>query len=130
MKASEIIKTQCCATLLEVPKNKLVERVEWLENSCDIFSSFFKVVNQCKAGFHLEINQHKNYYENVENYLVDLGEIPGETIPMDIWESIRDKDNLVEIQFYPDTPIGFHKIYHHDILQALVCLKDYLKDED
>lgn len=31
MKASEIIKTQCCANLLEVPKCELVAKVEKLE---------------------------------------------------------------------------------------------------
>lgn len=33
MKASEIIKTQCCANLLEVPKCELVAKVEQLENA-------------------------------------------------------------------------------------------------
>ena len=41
----------------------------------------------------------------------------------DIEDCIKDKiielNTIVELQFYPDSPIGFYKIYHYDIEMAV-----------
>jgi len=29
------------------------------------------------------------------------------------------RDFIIEIQFYPDTPVGFHVVYHYDLDAAL-----------
>lgn len=41
---------------------------------------------------------------------------------------MKDFDTIIEIHFYPDTPVGFYKIFHYDldmaIDEALLILKD------
>jgi len=34
-------------------------------------------------------------------------------------DKIYETNNLVHIQFYPDTPIGFYNILHYDLDKAL-----------
>lgn len=48
MKASEIIKTSCCATLLDVPKSELVAMVEKLERENERYKS--KVCSMCDGN--------------------------------------------------------------------------------
>jgi len=61
-----------------------------------------------KCGLYLENNAHKDVYETIENYYQFLDD--------DQWVSSEEKakaietDNVWTLQWYPDTPIGFHKI--------------------
>lgn len=64
-----------------------------------------------KAGLYLTHNQHKDYYEKIEDH---LQEYPG--FDDDNFVSAEDKqkcidtDELWELQWYPETPVGFHKV--------------------
>lgn len=50
--------------------------------------------------------------------------------PPELEDSIRktmiDTDTIIDLQFYPDTPIGSYSVYHYDIDmaidEALECL--------
>ena len=85
------------------------------------------LLNRCKCGVFVTVNQHRDYYQSVDQALDDLAgmESPPE-IPADIRAEMVRKDTIVEVQFYPDTPIGFYLIYHYDIDlaldEALACL--------
>jgi len=58
-----------------------------------------------KASLHLTHNQHKAYYQTVEQYMEDND--------ADCWVSDEQKQKAIatneiwELQWYPDTPIGF-----------------------
>lgn len=78
--------------------------------------------SKCKALISLEINSHKNYYMKVEDFLLD--EFDDKThllneVGTDVFNKMVELDKIVELQFYPNTPIGFYKIYHFDIDMAL-----------
>lgn len=78
-----------------------------------------KLLSKCKCSVCLEVNKHRDYYQTVEDYLSDM-ECGG---PIDVDQEVRDKmielDTVVEVQFYPDTPIGFYNILHYDLDTAL-----------
>ena len=69
-----------------------------------------QIVEKCKAGVHLTVNQHRDYYETVEHYLAD--EYRGK--PDAIISPIDPEKDLWELQFYPDTPVGFYQGISND----------------
>jgi hypothetical protein len=79
-----------------------------------------KLLSLSKCTVHLTVNQHRNYYETVQDRINDLGsmECPVE-IEDEILAVMISTDTMIELQFYPDTPIGSYCIYHYDLDSAL-----------
>lgn len=79
-----------------------------------------KLLSLCKCGVFLVVNEHRVYYQTAAQ---KLEEIDAYECPPDIDPGVREKmiatDTIVDLQFYPDTPIGSHSIYHHDLDAAL-----------
>ena len=71
---------------------------------------------RCKCGVHLSVNEHRDGYETIEQALENLD---GFDVPPDVRAKIIETDTLVDLHFYPDTPVGFYKILHYDIDAAL-----------
>ena len=64
-----------------------------------------------KAGVYLTHNQHKDYYESIQDHINEYASIDADDFvsPEDMQKCI-DTDELWELQWYPETPIGFHKV--------------------
>lgn len=64
-----------------------------------------------KAGLYLTHNQHKDYYEKIEDH---LQEYPGfdddNFVSAEDRQKCIDTDELWELQWYPETPVGSHKV--------------------
>ena len=76
------------------------------------------LLNRCKCGVFISVNEHRDYYQSVEEFLNDHRLEP-EDIEEDIKKKMTELNTMVEIHFYPDTPIGFYEVYHFDINEAL-----------
>ncbi len=82
---------------------------------------------RCKCGVHLTINEHRDYYEGPTERLEWYAKLesPPEIAP-EVRGAILLSNNIVDLQFYPDTPIGSYHIVHHDLDaaldEALACL--------
>lgn len=79
------------------------------------------LLRRCKCGVHLTVNAHRDVYINAQQQIAEWNEqldCPLEIDP-DVLKVICDTDTIVELQFYPDTPIGFYRIIHHDLETAL-----------
>lgn len=67
---------------------------------------------------YLTHNQHKDYYETVEQYLDNPW-----MKDLDIDEETRlrmiDSDEVWELQWYPDTPVGFYKVVGASFLEVM-----------
>jgi len=76
-----------------------------------------KLLNRCKCGVFLTINEHRDYYLTAEASLKEDEERDGEKleIPEDVRKVMIDTNTIIHLQFYPDTPIGSYEIYHHNI---------------
>src|ERR1700722_10841545 len=75
--------------------------------------TFPAIVESCKASVHLTANQHLSYYDPLDRYIDE--------------DANRDKDDqmvspeqrkriiaagvIYELQFYPDSPVGFYRVY-------------------
>jgi len=79
-----------------------------------------ELLSKCKCGVYLTVNEHRNYYQSVAERLEEIAcfEAPPD-IPQEIRTKMIETDTIVQIQFYPDTPIGFYFIYHWDLDAAL-----------
>jgi len=75
-----------------------------------------KIVNKCKCGVFFTANNHRDYYETAEKWL--LKQIDNQSdiddIGKDVWEEMIKRDTIYVLQFYPATPISFYKIFHYD----------------
>lgn len=81
-----------------------------------------RILNRAKAGLYMTVNEHKDTYEPIEKYISHLSAVNSTLIKdtgKDVIAKIIELDNIVEIQVYPDTPIGFYRVVHYDLDMAL-----------
>jgi hypothetical protein len=63
-----------------------------------------------KASLHITHNQHKAYYQTVEQYFAELRVDDEDVTPADRAACIATNE-VWEIQWYPETPIGSRTVY-------------------
>lgn len=75
---------------------------------------------------HITNNQHKDYYETVERYLESpwMGDVTEEEK-----KRMIETGEVWELQWYPDTPIGFYKVYGTSFEEILKKAND-VENED
>ena len=86
---------------------------------------FKELVQMCKASVSLSVNSHKDYYESVQQHII---EEDIKNIDEEVFNEMIKKDTVVSLQVYPHTPIGFFVIYHHDIETAIDIALNELKN--
>lgn len=79
-----------------------------------------RLIARCKAGVYLTVNEHRDNYQNTEQYLAGLAkyECPPQ-IRAEVRAGILRTDTSVDLVAYPDTPIGSYQIIHYDLDAAL-----------
>jgi len=61
------------------------------------------------ASLTLEHNDHKSYYQTVEQHIADLGREPDWVSPVERQKALATGE-LWTLHWYPETPIGSHRI--------------------
>lgn len=92
-----------------------------------------QLVKDCKSSVHLEFNLHTVDYmsaaEWIDREIENMDNHDGSD--SEDLKRHRDKmietDSIIELQFYPDTPIGSYTIYHYDLDMALDEALDILR---
>ena len=84
------------------------------------------LISKCKGGVVIYINNHKNNYEDVAHHLRYIIETYNTEIPHSDFDKMVETDTVVDVTFYPDTPIGSYQILSHDIDIALDRALDIL----
>lgn len=88
---------------------------------------FKELVSLCKASVQISVNEHKDYYESVEQH---INEEERDGIKKEVFEEMVKRDIVVKVQAYPHTPLGFFVVYHYDIDKALdIALDAVNKDK-
>lgn len=79
-----------------------------------------EILRICKCGVFLVINEHRDYYQSVEEKLEELKclECPPD-IPDNVRDEMIERDTVIDLQVYPDTPIGSYSVYHYDLDKAM-----------
>jgi hypothetical protein len=83
-------------------------------------SELMKLIGICKCGVYLTVNRHKDMYQTAEAWIEELGdrECP-EDLSDDVRAGVVANDSTVELQFYPDTPVGSYTVIHYDVDEAI-----------
>lgn len=70
-----------------------------------------------KCGLYLTHNQHKDYYQNVDEWIMDSLDIGSDynwVSPEQKEKAIRE-DSVWVLQWYPHTPVSFYRICSADL---------------
>ena len=74
-----------------------------------------ELMSLCKCGVFISVNEHRDYYEKVEEFLVDRCVGNELEIEQEVMDRMVETDTIVNVHAYPDTPIGFFECYHYDL---------------
>lgn len=86
--------------------------------------SLTKLIQACKATVHVTANDHRTVYETAAKYLENLRERYDDSIDEDVIKGMIERNTIIEVQFYPDTPIGSYSVFHWDLDKAVEeCLE-------
>lgn len=94
-----------------------------------------KLASLCKCSVSIGINDHKNYYENIEEYLLKSEHdkiedfLTENQVGRDIYDKMVELDSLVIISAYDKTPVGSFCVYHYNIDLAIDKMINILKQE-
>lgn len=79
-----------------------------------------KLLDSCKCGVYIQVNEYRDIYRTIKEWLDDLtrGECPLE-ISQDVRDKMIETNTIINIIFYPNTPVGSHSVYHYDLEAAL-----------
>lgn len=91
-----------------------------------------ELISLCKGSVTIEINNHKDIYLSVVDYLIDNSHQFETELTKYVGEKILNKmielNTIVEIQIYPNNSVSFYKIFHYDLDlaldEALKCIKE------
>lgn len=90
-----------------------------------------RLMARCKCTIMITINQHTVYYNPPEKYIEDA---MGWDCPPDLSAEIRDemirRNNIVELSFWPDTPVGSYSIWDYSLDRALDRAMECLAERD
>ena len=84
-----------------------------------------RIAALCKAGVFISINEHRNYYESVTEWLDNHYDT--RDVTDDIRAEMIRTNTTVEISAYPDTPVGCYVVLHHDLATALQRMVEILE---
>ena len=92
---------------------------------------FKQLVSLCKASVEISVNNHRDYYQSVKSYIEDANSANDlfDDLDLKVYDEMIRRNTIVEIQAYPDTPIGFYKVYHYDIDIAMDEIIEAIKNK-
>jgi hypothetical protein len=78
------------------------------------------LMSKCECSVYLRINDHRNIYKSA---IEALEEAQHYECPPEIDSAVRQRmietNTIIELQFYPHTPISSYDIWHYDLDAAL-----------
>lgn len=93
------------------------------------------IADKCKASVSLDYRSQSSYYNKLTDELKTDGDGNGEYFHASNFLDAEDLNKCVEtdqywcLHFYPNSPVGFHHAFSHDLEKLLDWALDILKDE-
>ena len=86
----------------------------------DIAGAIAALVAQCKGEVTITFNEHRNNYQTVAQ-LVNAPYYDDQfaDVAPDVLAEMKALNAMVSVQCYPDSPVGFVVVMHHDLVTAL-----------
>jgi len=74
-----------------------------------------EIIRRCKCGVFFYANTHRDIYQSVEDKIIKISSDDNDIlIDENIKKKMIETNTILELQFYPNTPIGFYRIFHYD----------------
>lgn len=86
-----------------------------------------EVIKMCKCSVSLEVNRYRDYYQTVKDYLNEKNAQGDSEIDGELGERMIREKAVYELQFYPDTPIGFYTVYGTSVEEVVSKALNLLK---
>ena len=84
----------------------------------------------CECNVCLDVNDHRNYYQSVEQAFSEEPESGfRDEIADDVFSEMVRTDTMVSLQVYPKTPGSFFMIYHYDVEMAIDRALEFLNKQ-
>lgn len=84
------------------------------------------VIALCNCGVYLYVNEHKDNYQSVKEYIEDNGDWFG-GLQEDVLQKMIDKDTIITLQCYVNTPIGFLLTHGHNLQEIVDHAFNYIQ---
>ena len=101
-------------------------------------NSLENIIKRCKCGVYLTVNQNRDVYETVEQRIDEINERDfdnnggHENYEVEIDDELKARliktDCIYELQFYPNTPIGFYIVYGENLEEVITKAEDIFKE--
>lgn len=82
-----------------------------------------EIIKKCKCGVYLEVNKYRDYYDTIEEAVAEE-KIADDDIGLA--KRMIKENSFVSLQFYPDTPVGFYKVYGTSLDEVIKKALDIL----
>jgi hypothetical protein len=74
-----------------------------------------QLMARCACSVCVEVNPHRDTYDTVEQWIENtLAEVSD-----DVRADMIRLNTVVDVQFYPDTPVGSLRVVHYDLDSAV-----------
>jgi hypothetical protein len=91
-------------------------------------TSLEKLISLCKGGVYLNINEHKDEYLSAEDWMNnDNASFANNHPDLAIYREMINKDTIICLQAYPNTPIGSYTVYHYDLASAISLMINIIR---
>ena len=91
------------------------------------FDTLAELIDRCAGSVSININKHRDCYQSIDSYLDELVENDNASNLDDTLRHLMiDTNSVIELYFYPDSPIGFCSIVHYDLSKAVQLALNYL----
>lgn len=83
---------------------------------------FTKLASLCKCSINIGVNNHRDSNDAASVHLDYYAASHNNGKPLaspDVIEGMIERDTIINVQCYPQTPIGFVSVYHYDLDAAL-----------
>ena len=83
-------------------------------------SQLAEIVALCKCEVSVTVNEHRNYYETVEQWLAKMDSLDcTDDVSAETRAEMIARGVVVQVRAYNNTPVGCYVVYHWDLDEAL-----------
>lgn len=90
-----------------------------------------QIQQKCQCSVSIGINKYRDYYQSIQEGIDDINQIlescGGDLLSEEMASKMIEHNTIIDLQFYPDTPVGSYSIYHYDLEMALDKALEILK---
>lgn len=82
-----------------------------------------QILARCKCGVYFTANEHRDYHQSAEEWLNEYGEhgtrAQDHEVTPEVLAEMVATDTVYVLQFYPNTPNGFHMLMDSNVERLL-----------